>query len=139
MERQKKKKKWQKGINTNQIQILYWNRKKKWFKKKNKDSYESKAGDEKEPYQTHKGAIQMKWETKYVQLEKKKKKRKVVGGAGGLERTTHIWWLEIAVISAVPFIRQVCFVANQHDNDITSSLRSDIIYPLWGLLEGVKV
>ncbi len=40
---------------------------------------------------------------------------------------------------AVPFITQVCLVANQHDNDITSSLCSDIVYPLWGLLERVEI
>lgn len=39
----------------------------------------------------------------------------------------------------VPFIRQVCFIPNKHDNDITSSLRSNVINPLWGLLEWIKI
>lgn len=30
----------------------------------------------------------------------------------------------------VPFICQVCFIPNEHDDDITSSLRSDVIDPL---------
>lgn len=37
----------------------------------------------------------------------------------------------------IPFIGQVRFVPNKHDNDITSSLRSDIIDPLWSLLEWI--
>lgn len=39
----------------------------------------------------------------------------------------------------IPFICQVCFVPNKHNNDITSSLRSNIVNPLWGLLKRIKI
>ena len=39
----------------------------------------------------------------------------------------------------VPFISQIGFVPNKHDDDITSPLCSDIINPLWGLLEWIQI
>ena len=39
----------------------------------------------------------------------------------------------------LPFVGQVCLVSDQHDDDITSPLGSDIINPLGGLLERVDV
>lgn len=39
----------------------------------------------------------------------------------------------------LPFVCKVCLVSHQHDNDITSSLRSHIINPFCSLLEGVYI
>lgn len=39
----------------------------------------------------------------------------------------------------LPLIAQVCFIADQHNNDITSSFCPHILNPLWRLLEGVHI
>lgn len=49
------------------------------------------------------------------------------------------WQDHIKTFSPVPLICQVCFIADQHDDDITSSLCPHVLDPLWCLLEGVHV
>lgn len=39
----------------------------------------------------------------------------------------------------VPFICQVCFIANEHDDDVTSSLCSHVVNPFWRLLEWINI
>lgn len=39
----------------------------------------------------------------------------------------------------LPFVCKVCFISHQHNNDIASPLRSHIVYPFCGLLEGVNI
>lgn len=39
----------------------------------------------------------------------------------------------------LPFVCKICLVPHQHDDDITSPLRSHIVNPFCGLLEGVDI
>lgn len=39
----------------------------------------------------------------------------------------------------LPFVGKVRLISHQHDNDITSPLRSHIVNPFCGLLEGVDI
>lgn len=41
--------------------------------------------------------------------------------------------------SYLSLVRQVCFVANKHDDYVTASLCSHIINPLGSLVEGVSI
>ena len=44
-----------------------------------------------------------------------------------------------AACQVIPFVDQICFIADQDDNDITSPLCSHLLNPTWSVEEGLPI